>query len=182
MAKRIFVDHVWCKEETDEIGSDDVYIVVFRGNTTPPFSSNVAVHGPGDFWDDFDSGDEWSQDIPVAKFYPSSVYVVMLVEEDVNRDISGSDVIGAWKSQTDLTWKSIMLSMGGGSLTAGQKASAAQGIANTMMGLSSIYMEFPKGNDDIIGAPKQIVIQEGQKPVVEFKGDGGHYKIRFKVA
>jgi hypothetical protein len=40
------VDRVACLQETSELGSDDVYIVTFRGNTIAPFDSNVGVHGP----------------------------------------------------------------------------------------------------------------------------------------
>src|SRR4051794_13018912 len=53
----LVVDAIRCVEETDEVGSDDVYIVIFRGDPKPPFSSNLGVHGPGSFWRDLDSGD-----------------------------------------------------------------------------------------------------------------------------
>lgn len=181
----LLVDHVWCKEETDELGSDDVYMVVFRGNTTAPFDSNVAVWGPGDFWDDFDTDDDWSQDIAIAKWRKDAVYLVMLVEEDNNRDISGQAVLGAWKAQTTLAWKAQMLTLlggGPGPATEAQKQTAATAIRSALQGLSSIYMELPKGNDDLIGAPKRVKIAPGQQPVIDFIGDGGHYKVRFKVA
>ena len=45
-----------------------------------------------------------------------------------------------------------------------------------MEGLASIYMEFPKGNDDLIGAPKRVKIAPGQLVNIDFKGDGGHYQ------
>src|SRR5262245_32229588 len=122
-------------------------------------------------------------------FRPDAVYVVMLVEEDNSRDISGAAVLGAWKSQTALTWKAVMLSQKTAALSGAgkwppseqQKTAAAQAIADTMQGLASFYMEVPKGNDDPIGAPQRVAIQPGQTPILDFKGDGGHYKIRFKV-
>ena len=162
-----------------------VYMVVFRGHTTAPFASNVASWGPGEFWDDFDTGEDWSQDIAIAKWRKDAVYVVMLVEEDNNKDISGAAVLGAWKAQTALTWKAQMLTLlggGPGPATEAQKQVAADAIKSVMQGLSSLYMEFPKGNDDIVGAPKRLKISPGQLPTIDFVGDGGHYRIRFKVA
>jgi hypothetical protein len=76
MVKRLIAEHVCCKEETDKWGSDDIYIFNFRGNTITTFDTNIIVHGPGEFWDAFDSNDDWSQDIPISKFIPSSLYFV----------------------------------------------------------------------------------------------------------
>jgi len=178
------VDALRCVTETDEVGSDDVYIVTFRGNTTAPFGSNVGVHGPGTLWTGFDSGDLETTDVTIADFRLDAVYVVMLVERDDSRDISGDDVLGAWRSQCDLTWKAQMLSLlggGPGPASEAMRAVAAQSIVNTMLGLSSIYMNFPKGNDDLIDVPKRIRITPGQLVKEEFYGDGGHYRIAFKV-
>lgn len=181
---QLTVDQIWCDEETDEVGSDSVYFVVFRGNTTGDFNSNVGVHGPGLHWDDFDTGEATGHDKAIAQYFPESVYVVTLIEKDHGRDIAGPAVIGAWKAQTGITWKSIMVSLtlsSPGPLSAQQKAGAAQGIRSAMLGLSSIYNEFPFGDDDMISQPKQIVIAPGQKPTLTFNGDGGRYRVRFKI-
>ena len=91
----LVVDAIRCVTETDEHGSDDVYIITFRRNTTAPFNSNVGVHGPGTLWTDFDSGNVELTDVTIATFRPDAVYVVMLVERDNDRDISGDEVLGA---------------------------------------------------------------------------------------
>jgi hypothetical protein len=121
----------------------------------------------------------------IADFRSDAVYAVMLVEEDNSRDI-GAEVLGARKAQTALTWKTTMLAMLGGRpgpATEAQRASAFQGLSSTMEGLASIYMEFPTGNDDLIGAPKRVKIAPGQLVNIDFKGvDGGHYQVRFKVS
>jgi hypothetical protein len=98
----IFVDQMRCKSSTDD--ADDIYMMVFRGNTTAPFSTNVVAIGPGNFWDDFDSADVWNQDIPVAKFHRDAEYVVMLVEQDSGKDID-RQALGLWRSMTDVAWK-----------------------------------------------------------------------------
>jgi len=179
------VDALRCITETDEVGSDDVYVITFRGNTTAPFASNVGVRGPGTLWTDFDSGNLESTDVTIATFRADAVYVVMLVERDNDRDISGDEVIGAWRSQLDAAWKLTMFSLLGANpapASESQRAVAAQTIVNAMLGLASIYMEFPKGNDDVIDVPKRVRIAPGQLVKHEFYGDGGHYRIAFKVA
>jgi hypothetical protein len=106
-------------------------------------------------------------------------------EEDNARDINGDEVLGAWKMQTALAWKAQMLTLlggGPGPASEPQRATAAGAIQNAMLGLSSIYLNFPKGNDDRIDVPKRVKIAPGQMPVEEFFGDGGHYRVRFKVA
>jgi len=110
----------------------------------------------------------------------------MLVEEDNARDISGAEVIGAWKSQLGLVWRGAMLSLAfGNSLppSPAAAAAAAQNIAQAMLGLASVYMELPKGNDDPIGNPQQVVITPANTtPLLHFHGAGRYYRIRFKVA
>ena len=167
----LVVDRVHCVQESDEVGSDDIYMVVFRGNTTLPFNSNLGVQAPA-FWRDFDEGETSNTDRVIATFVPGAVYVVMLVEEDNDRDIAG-DVIDFWRSQTDLTWKAQMI--------AGAKpADAAQAIKTTMSGLASVFMEFPKGNDDVIEVGR-IIAAPGVPTTRHFKGDGADYEITFKV-
>jgi len=182
---QLVIDAVRCVEETNEAGSDDVYIVIFRGDPKPPFGSNVGVHGPGSVWSDFDKGELEGTDVSIANFFPDAVYVIMLVEEDNARDISGKDVLGQWKFECGAAWRAAMISLAVGGLlppTPVQIAAAAQDVANAMHGLASIYMDFPIGNDDAIGNPQQVVIAPGQTPTLHFKGDGGYYRIRFKVA
>lgn len=178
----LIVDHVWCHVDTDDDWSDDIYTITFRGNTLAPFDSNVAVKGPGNFWNDFDEGNDWSQDINIAKWSPDVLHVVMVVEVDDGIDISGN-ALSLWKAQTDLAWKAQMFSLLGvkpGPATAAQKQIAAQAIVEMMHGLSDVDMEFPKGNDDIVGLSR-IAGKPGELRNYHFIGDGGWYQFRFKV-
>ena len=181
----VMVDQVKCKEESDEIGADDVYLITFRGRTTAPFSSNVGVKLLGSYT----TGSTSTTDHVNAMFQSDAVYVVMLVEKDHDRDIAGDEVLGFWRSQTDLVWKATMLAqMGSGQWPPNevQKDAAAKAIANTMNGLASIYMSFPKGDDDVIDSPKRLKISPGQTPVLHFVSppskEDAHYDITFKVA
>src|SRR5262245_55938891 len=149
----LVVDKIKCVEESDEIGADDIYLVVFRGRTLAPFNSNLASVGPGSAWSDFDTGETHGSDVTIAQTQADAVYAVMMVEKDKGKDVTGDEVIGAWKAQTSLVWKSIMLSLVSAGLATGSnsaKASGYAGIKNALHGLASLYMNFPKGDDDLI--------------------------------
>ena len=69
----VIVDKVHCFEETDEWGSDALYTVTFRGNTSGDFNNNVGVKGPGSYWNDFDSGESVDTDVVQSSSNPSAV-------------------------------------------------------------------------------------------------------------
>lgn len=173
MAKRLIVDHMWCREETDEVGSDDVYMVVFHGRNTAPFNTRVDSVGPGNFWDDFDSGDDWSQDIVVSTHHPDSTYVIALVEKDDGKDITGG-ILHALKTTLNVVWKVAAASNP-------SKEARANAVVSAIQGFLAQYTEFPYGNDDLINVVKVLQIAPGALPILEFKGDGGRYRARFKV-
>jgi hypothetical protein len=130
-----------CLESAD--AADDIYMMVFRGNTTVPFDSNVGVKGPGNFWDDFDAEEMWKQDIPIAMFLPDAVYMVMLLEQDSGRDIDDT-ALGLWKNMTDVAWKAVMLSQTVANLPTNQEAqmqAAATAIINTFLGAADATYE-----------------------------------------
>jgi hypothetical protein len=179
----VIVDKVYCFEENDNFGSDDIYTVTFRGNTTGDFNNNVGVKGPGDFWDDFDSGEYRDTDVVQSSSNPGAVYVVMAVEQDDGLDIAG-EALDAFRAQLNLVWKAQMFSVvaaGGNPSAEAERQAAAAKIKTAMNGLASIYMNFPKGNDDSLGiariniAPGQIVYQDYWDADFD-----GHYRFKFK--
>jgi hypothetical protein len=108
----LVIDRIKAVEESDELGSDDIYLVGFIGRTVAPFKSALGSIGPGGAWSDFDTGEIHNTDVGTGLISASdAVYVVMMVEEDNATDISGTEVVGAWAAQTDLIWKSVMLGL-----------------------------------------------------------------------
>jgi hypothetical protein len=181
----LVVDKIKCVEESDEDGADDIYLIVFRGRTVAPFDSNLVSIGPGSTWSDFDTGETHGGDVTIAATHRDAVYAVMMVEEDDGTDISGDEVLGAWKAQTALTWKSIMLSVvvaGQPTGSDGAKASGFAGIENTLNGLASLYMDFPKGNDDKIKIKRVTITKPGQAQTLRFRSDSedATYDVTFK--
>ena len=183
----LVVDRIFCEEESDEIASDDIYLIMFTGITRPPFNSELNSIGPSSAWQDFDTGQARNLDVGVAITDPDAVYVAMLVEEDASKDVAGDAVIGAWRTQTDLVWRSIMLgSLAGGNPTTSEasKKMGFAGIRNALNGLASIYMEFPKGDDDVIGTERVTITEFGQSQTVRFRSpsdqEDATYHVTFK--
>jgi len=181
----LVIDKIKCVEESDEVGSDDIYLIVFQGRTVPPFSSGLNSVGPGSAWGDFDTGETHGNDVRVASTNADGMYAVMMVEKDNQKDISGDEVVGAWRAQTDLIWKSIMLSLvasGQSTSSESAKSSAFTGMKNALNGLASLYMDFPKGNDDVIKVRRVTIAASGSSQILRFRSDeeDATYDVTFK--
>jgi hypothetical protein len=181
----LVVDRMKAVEESDEAGSDDIYLIVFQGRTVSPFVSGLNVIGPGNFWDDFDTGEVENTDHRLGTTNSDGVYAVMMVEKDSDRDIAGTAVVSLWKAQSDLVWKSIMLSLVAGGTPTGTEAAKSAGFAgikNALNGLASVYMEFPKGDDDVIDVKRVTITQPGQSQTIRFRSnkEDATYDVTFK--
>jgi len=183
----LVVDKIKAVEESDEVGSDSIYLIAFQGRTVAPFNSGMHSVGPGSAWGDFDTGETVNTDVRLASTHSDGVYAVMMVEMDSSKDIQGSEVIGAWRAQTDLVWKSIMLSLVTGGISTGTEAAKSAGFAgiqNALNGLASIYMSFPKGNDDVIDVKRITITQPGQFQTIRFRSpsdkEDATYDVTFK--
>jgi hypothetical protein len=181
----LVVDKIKCVEESDEIGSDDIYLVVFQGRTSAPFSTGLSSIGPGTPWEDFDTGETHNTDVRIASTNADAVYAVMMVEQDNGKDVTGTDTIGAWKAQTDLVWKSIMLGFVAGGLPTNSenaKTSAFTGISNALNGLASLYLNFPKGNDDVLAVKRVTIVDAGRSETIRFRSNAedATYDVTFK--
>ena len=182
----LIIDKIKCVEESDEVGADDIYLIAFIGRTVAPFGSALRSVGPGNAWSDFDTGETHHSDVSAGLFSASdAVYAVMMVEKDSSKDIAGSAVTGAWQAQTDLIWKSIMLGMVAGGIATGTDAAKNTGFAgirNALNGLASLYMEFPKGDDDVIDVERVTITNTGQSQTIRFRSNAedATYDVTFK--
>ena len=179
----VVVDALKAEEETNELGSDDVYMMTFRGpvpsGAVSAGTAEFTVVGPGSYWDDFDSGETHNRDVRLADFDTQSVYVANLIEQDNRRDIKGS-VESAYRSTLNLIW-ALLLAQTAGQTGESRRAALASGISEALRGLNTIYMELPKGNDDWIGSPQRFRPNASSMIDVVFRGDGGRYRARIKV-
>jgi hypothetical protein len=178
----LVVDSIKCVEESDEAGSDDVYLIVFRGRTTPPFESNVQSIGPGSVWSNYDTGESEGTDVNLAFTQQDAVYAIQLVEEDSSKDISGDEVLGAYKTQVGLAWRGAMLSHSPNTGTDAAKADGYEAVRQALLALGSVYMEFPFGDDDQLGIKRVRITKSGQAETIRFRSNAedATYDIRFK--
>ena len=151
-----------------------------------PFRSALRSIGPGAAWSDFDTGETHHSDVSTQLVSASdAVYVAMLVEKDSGKDISGTAVVSAWAAQTDLIWKSIMLGLVAGGLSTGSESAKNSGfvaIRNAMHGLASLYMEFPKGDDDVLDVERVTITAPGSSQKIRFRSnvEDATYDVTFK--
>ncbi|MGW6424881.1 hypothetical protein ACWF82_19580 [Nocardia sp. NPDC055053] len=169
---------------TAEWGSEDVYLLTFRGSVPADGGINsetqFTVRGPGDYWNNFTNGDTRNRDIAIAAYEPESLYIVSLIEEDADRDVDG-DTESAYRSVLDAAWTAAL------ARTVGQSNShrvevLASAITEAFHGLNGKFMDVPFGDDDWLGRPQRLVLPPNSlQAVMNFKGDGGRYQATFKV-
>ena len=182
----LVVDSVHCVEQSDESGSDDVYLIGFIGRTVPPLATALGTRGPGALWSNFDTGEKEGTDVDTGLFTAAdALYAVMLVEEDAAKDISGDQVLGEWKFQTNAAWKATMLARVAGGLPTNSAAGRSEGfiaIKDTLNGLAALYMELPFGDDDVLNTKRVTINQPGQSQVIRFRSDAedATYDVFFK--
>ncbi|MFD6456215.1 hypothetical protein ACFWF3_36130, partial [Nocardia sp. NPDC060220] len=181
----VIVDEMRCLAETNEAGSDDIYVMTFRGripsNGSVATDTEFTVHGGIDYWVNFNSGEKGRRGVVLAAYDPRSLYVVQMIEKDNGRDVSGN-VRELYKSGLELAWTAALARTIGHSAS-DRVAVLVSSITSAIRGLNSLHMEFPKGNDDEIGAPRRLILPAGNpSAVLHFVGDGGHYRTAVRVA
>src|SRR5215204_4857766 len=81
-----------CNEETDEVGSDDIYFVVGIGRrSTSPKKGEIKVITSSN-WLDLESGDRLrTRDVTIdSAFNSQDFYTITMVERDNGKDVAGS--------------------------------------------------------------------------------------------
>jgi hypothetical protein len=182
----LVVDRIACVEESDEVGSDDIYLIVFQGRTVAPFASGLNVVGPGNFWDDFDSTEKENTVHRIASTNSDAVYAVMMVEKDNSKDIAG-EIVGTWQAVTAGTWKGTLLTAIAGGMSPGSVAAKNEGFAEikkSLNSLASLYMApIPFfGDDDVIGVQRVTITKPGQKETLRFRSNAedATYDVTFR--
>ncbi len=184
----LVVDKILRTEGSDEVGIGNIYFIVFHGETVAPFTSDLNVIGFSSDSESSDNGETHHTDVRIATANPDGVSMVMMVEENQSRDIAGRGTIGAWKTQTNLVWKSTMLGMVAGSIdtnTESAKETGFTAIQNALYGLASDDMSPPKGDDDVIDIKRVTISQFGQSQTISFRSFSDQdttYDVTFKLS
>lgn len=165
----LYLKEFRCVVETDEGGNDSPYFLVFVGNRHgPPKSDTLLVRMPA--WD----GEAYSGKLFTPNLWVSdqvdtdSLVLVALMEEDWDPDIAGS-TLATLKAMMQARWAIY----GSWTITADQRAYLARSDFNG-------YIEDLRANDEFIQSRRlNISTEVGDLPLLNFYGDGGHYRVRF---
>lgn len=160
-----------CVEESDEVGSDSPYFVVFVGDPSEPGSAAKLVVVRRESWDnETDSGELKSPNAVVSKDVGvGDLLLCALMEEDDNRDIAGDafDRVESWMRTVFDAYR-------------------ASGSASAKQMAEHLKPEFRRAlnnaryNDEILGVVHvPVSTANGPLPLRNFYGDGGHYRVRF---
>ena len=161
-----------CIEETNEVGSDSPYFVVFHGNPTSPNAATVRRIRKQAWDTTVDSGETvQANSFVIDGVGTSSIVLAAFIEEDGDPDISPADLTSIENHmRTFFT------------------AFSASGTTPQNQLTFQMTLEFFKAliprieNDELCGlAPLKITTTSGLLPLLKFTGDGGDYRVQFKT-
>ena len=162
-----------CVIETDEIGDDSPYFVIFIGNSgSPKFSDVKRIRDPQ--WDNnISSGNLVLVNTTVSgSVGMNSLVFVALLEEDNNPDIAGAALTNVKDTMTgfyNAFWASGTATVSALEANLGQKFWDA--------------IKANLANDDIVAIARlKITTLSGNINLLHMWGDGGYYRVRFGMA
>lgn len=167
----LYLKEFRCVEETDELGNDSPYFVVFVGNNSgQPSSDVVRVRDPA--WDGAaKSGKLFQPNMWVHnQVDTNSIVVVALVEEDYDPDITDGKI-----AVLKLLMQTRFNLYAGWGLT-------KQQLAYQMRHEFADYLPDLLVNDEYTQSKSlNVNTGVGDLPLLTFSGDGGFYRVRFKM-
>ncbi|WP_229739450.1 hypothetical protein [Nocardia rhizosphaerihabitans] len=181
----VIVDRMALPNSGDEWGSEDVYMLTFRGSVPADGGVNsetqFTVRGPGAYWNNFTNGDVRNRDIAIAAYEPDSLYIVSLIEEDGERDVT-EEIESAYRTGLDVVWTAALARTVGQSINDRIEV-LASAVIEALHGTSGILTNIPVlGDDDQLGRPQRLVLPTNSlQAVLDFKGEGARYRATFKV-
>lgn len=161
-----------CVEETDEIGSDSPYFVIFHGNPTNPTAAKVRRIRKQAWDTTVDSGETvQANSLAADGVSTSSIVLVAFMEEDNDPDFSSGDL-----TSIENNMRTFFTAFSASGTTPPNKLTA-------QMTLEFIKALIPRiENDDLCGiAPLKITTTSGLLPLLQFTGDGGMYRVQFRT-
>ena len=167
----LYLKEFRCVVETEEWGDDSPYFVIFVGNLSQGlFTDVVRLRMPA--WDNSaHSGKLFTPNLWAHNHVDThSVVLVALVEEDDDADI-GTDQLATLK----LLMNARFSHYSSWNLTLPQRASLMAEHFKT-------YLKDLLNSDEYIQTRHlPISANVGDLPLLNFFGDGGHYRVRFKM-
>lgn len=160
------VQQIQCSEETDEVGSDSPYFLVFAGSPTNAGATSFGKWGPGYLDGNMDTGETANPGATIATGVSSGWRLfTLMVEEDNGNDLSAFDLqqisnamfnqyqVSFWKPQAQMNFEMTL----------------------NMLLVVAGYL----GNDDLVGTGVATASAAGAW--VLYTGDGGRYWVNYKL-
>ncbi len=167
----LYLKEFRCVTDTDESYDDSPYFLVFIGNRSQENFTDVVRLRLSEWDNNAHDGKLFTPNLWAHNHVDSNtVVVVALVEEDFDPDFSDNVSI-LLKSIMKIYWESYK----DWNLTTAQRASL-------MVTHFSATIKGMLANDEFIQARHlSINTSEGDLPLLNFYGEGGHYRVRFKM-
>lgn len=159
-----------CVTETNEVGPDSPYFLIFVGGLQPRASTVKRIRGNWD--DEVDAGDFWPVDQTVVDNYDLALVLCAVIEEDSDPDISEArrrNIENYMRTQFN-------------NLTVNQ-ATVSNFVANDLRKKfkTKIKNVLLNGDDDLIQVSRVGVGNGPGSLTLPFNGDGGQYLVNFEV-
>lgn len=162
-ATTLKVATVICNEETDEIGDDSPYFLVFAASTTNPGATAFGKWGPGGWDDEIASGDSYSPNASIATGVGSGWRLIsLMVEEDYDNDLTAGEI--AWIGNNMYNQYQISFWKPASTMISELRA--------TLRNTTNLYLS----NDDMVATASSSI-----GGWAYYVGDGGSYQVRYTL-
>jgi hypothetical protein len=172
---KVEIVEIKCIEETDEIGSDDIYLVVVRGGNPQIWSDlEVSTWGPNPWWADFDTGETRTAHVSIDNDYLSrQYYMIAMMEADSDADFDLSHHTERVKQlKKPLAAKYVNELIG----VMPQDAFAA------LAPILTDHFKNLRDDDELLGIGLYDPgVMFGATRVIHFTGDSGDYRLSIRV-
>ncbi|GAA1421960.1 hypothetical protein ACFQZ4_07340 [Catellatospora coxensis] len=163
-ATTLKVATVICNEETDEIGDDSPYFLVFAASTTNPGATAFGKWGPGGWDAEIATGDSYSPNASIVSGVSSSSWrlISLMVEEDYDNDLNAAELQDIGTNM----YNQYQLSFWKPTTTLISEMRAA--LRNT----TATYLS----NDDMVATASSSI-----GGWAYYVGDGGSYQVKYTL-
>ena len=159
------LDRVHCAEETDEVGSDSPYVLVFATSPSNAGANRFGKWGPGSWDNAVDKNDVYYPNGTITTGVQSGWKLwTVLMEEDDGNDLSSGDLTYIGNALHN-QWQVSFWQTG-----------VQQQFSMTLAFLNAIAET--TGNDDTVAFR---IGTASSSTTINYTGDGGNYNLRFKL-
>ena len=165
---KLILERFKCLEESDEIGSDSPYFMVYVAEARSGKAKSDVKFVRRESWDnEVDTGDTFITNKTVSEGMHHDLVIVGMLEEDWDADFAFpmSEIIAMNMKSLD-------------SLLAAVTTGVSDTVAEIVRGEFARQLNTFAVNDEVLGVKR---LKNTANPLV-FTGDGSNYQVKFKFA